>query len=65
MAEKQKYEIWYQTRDHLRHQTETLAGTWKQLLDRVREMALDGKGILAIGKDGIFRPYRLSTAGEF
>lgn len=63
--EQQEYEIWYQTRDHHRHQTESLAGTWKQLLDRLREMALDGKAILAIGRGGVFRPYRLSTGGKF
>jgi hypothetical protein len=63
-VEPQKYEIWYQTRDRLRHQTESLAGTWNQILERLREMALEGKAILAIGRGGVFSPYRLSTGGE-
>ena len=62
--EQQKYDIWYQTRDHLRHQTESLVGTWKQLLDRLSEMALNGKATVAIGTGGVFRPFRLSTASE-
>ena len=59
--EEKIYEIWYKTRAHHRHKTESLAGTWKQLVDRLKEMGLDGKVILAIGESGIFKPYRLST----
>lgn len=55
------YEIWYKTRDHYKHETESLSGTWNQLLDKLREMGLDSKVILAIGEDGFFRPYRLSS----
>ena len=59
--EEKIYDIWYKTRDHHRHETETLAGTWNQLLDRLTEMGLARKVILAIGEGGVFRPYRLST----
>ena len=55
------YDIWYKTRDHYTHETESLSGTWKQLLNRLTEMGLDKKVILAIGEGGVFRPYRLST----
>ena len=59
--EEKIYEIWYKTRDHYRHETESLVGTWNQLLDRLKEMGLDRKVILAIGEGGFFRPYRLTT----
>jgi hypothetical protein len=59
--EEKKYNIWYKTRIHCRHKTESLTGTWAQLLNRLTEMALDGKMILAIGENGVFKPYRLST----
>ena len=59
--EKKIYDIWYKTRNHYRHKTESLTGTWNQLLNRLTEMGLDGKVILAIGEGGVFRPYRLST----
>jgi hypothetical protein len=52
------YDIWYKTRDHHTHETESLSGTWNQLLNRLTEMGLDSK---AIGEGGVFRPYRLST----
>jgi hypothetical protein len=55
------YDIWYKTRDHLTHETESLSGTWNQLLNRLTEMGLDKKVILAIGEGGVFRPYRLSS----
>jgi hypothetical protein len=55
------YEIWYKTREHHRHETESLSGTKSQLLNRLTEMGLDRKVILAIGEGGVFRPYRLST----
>jgi hypothetical protein len=61
-AQKEKrYDIWYKTRIHHRHKTESLTGTWAQLLNKLTEMGLDGKVILAIGESGIFKPYRLST----
>jgi hypothetical protein len=59
--EEKKYNIWYTTRIHCRHKTESLTGTWAQLLNRLTEMGLDGKVILAIGENGVFKPYRLST----
>jgi len=59
--EEKKYDIWYKTRIHYRHKTESLTGTWAQLLNRLTEMGLDGKVILAIGENGMFTPYRLST----
>ena len=55
------YDIWYKTRDHHTHETESLSGTWNQLLNRLTEMGLERKVILAIGEGGVFRPYRLST----
>ena len=55
------YDIWYKTRDRCTHETESLSGTWNQLLNRLTEMGLDKKVILAIGEGGVFRPYRLST----
>jgi len=55
------YEIWYKTREHHRHETESLSGTKSQLFDRLTEMGLDRKVILAIGEGGVFRPYRLSS----
>jgi hypothetical protein len=60
-VEEIKYDIWYKSRNHHRHKTESLAGTWAQLLNRLTEMGRDGKVILAIGEGGVFRPYRLST----
>ena len=56
------YDIWYKTRDHHTHETESLSGTWHQLLNRLTEMGLNGKVILAIGENGFFKPYRLSTS---
>jgi hypothetical protein len=32
------YEIWYKTREHHRHETESLSGTKSQLLNRLTEM---------------------------
>jgi len=61
--EEKKYDIRYKTQIHHRHKTESLTGTWAQLLNRPTEMGLDGKVILAIGESGVFKPYRLS-AGE-
>jgi len=61
--EEKKYDIWYKTRFQYRHKTESLTGTGAQLLNRLREMGRDGKVILAIGEGGVFKPYRLSTAG--
>ena len=61
--EDRKYDIWYKTRFHYRHRTESLTGTGAQLLKRLREMGRDGKVILAIGEGGVFTPYRLSTGG--
>ena len=55
------YDIWYKIQIHHRHKTKTLTGTWDQLLNRLTEMGLNGKVILAIGESGVFRPYRLST----
>ena len=55
------YEIWYKTRDHHRHETESLSGTKSQLFNRLTEMGRDRKVILAIGEGGVFRPYRLSS----
>ena len=55
------YDIWYKTRYHHAHETESLSGTWNQPLNRLTEMGLDKKVILAIGEAGVFRPYRLST----
>jgi hypothetical protein len=60
MAEEKKYDIWYKTRFHHRHKTESLTATWAQLLNRLREMGQAGKVILAIGESGVFKPYRLS-----
>jgi hypothetical protein len=59
--EDKNYDIWYKTRFRYRHKTESLTGTWAQLLNRLREMGRDGKVILAIGEGGVFKPYRLST----
>ena len=62
-AEKEKkYDIWYKSRIHYRHKTESLTGTWAQLLNKLSEMGLDGKVILAIGESGMMKPYRLSTS---
>ena len=61
VEEEKKYDIWFKTRTEHRHKTESLAGTWTQLLKRLKEMGLDGKVILAIGENGVFKPYRLST----
>ena len=61
IVEIKAYEIWYRTRDHFRHKTESLVGTSNQLLNRLKEMGMDGKAVLAIGEGGVFRPYRLST----
>ena len=61
MEEEKKYDIWYKTRIHHKHKTESLTGTRVQLLNRLKEMGLDGKAILAIGESGVFKPYRLST----
>jgi hypothetical protein len=59
--EEKKYDIWYKTRIQSRHKTERITGTWAQLLNRLTEMGLDGKVILAIGESRVFKPYRLST----
>ena len=59
--EEKKYDIWYKTRINHRHKTESFAGTWAQLLNRLTDMGQDGKVILAIGESGVFKPYRLSS----
>jgi hypothetical protein len=59
-VEEKTYEIWYRARNHHRHKTETLIGTWKQLIKKLAEMRLHGKLILAIGEGGVFKPYKPS-----